>query len=62
MKEYDCTLTSEAICPFCGYENSDSWEMEDREEVECECGGTYNVVRDIDVSYSSYPKKEPGKE
>ena len=46
-------------CPYCGYENTDSWEMDDSSgEVECgRCGSEYEYEREVSVSYSTYPKK-----
>lgn len=46
-------LTSNIICPHCGYEHLDSWEMDDG-EYECDCGGSYVVERIITVEYSTY--------
>ena len=42
-------------CPYCGYEDEDSWEFEDEEGVvECEsCGKGFNVTQEITVTYSS---------
>lgn len=46
-------------CPYCGYENKDSFEASDSEdEYECgKCGSTFAYERIVDVSYSSSPVK-----
>jgi len=56
----DCEYTSEIVCPYCGYEFSDSWDVNssvgdgDLDNQECdECGKTFFCRRDIDVSYVS---------
>lgn len=48
-----------ATCQFCGHKESDSWELSDTHEIECECGGVYTVEREFEVTYSSYPKTPP---
>ena len=56
-KEYECNL----ICPYCGYEDGDSWELsDDDEEHECgRCGGIMSYQRVVTVEYSSSPKEPP---
>jgi sarcosine oxidase delta subunit len=42
-------------CPYCGWEDQDSWEF-DQEEGITECGGCekeFNVTREIEVTYST---------
>lgn len=63
-KEIDCSYTDEVVCPYCGYEFGDSWEIfthhysDYRESVECcECGKEFDVERCIEVTYNSYKKK-----
>ena len=62
--EIDNDYTFYAVCPYCGYEDRDSWEIfrssKDGDgstaEVECmndDCGRTYKVTLHIDVSYST---------
>ena len=37
MKEFDTRSTLEIVCPYCGYEFIDSWEVPDGEDVlECD--------------------------
>ena len=48
------------VCPYCGYTDEDSWELDDGSEVECGfCGGTVQCEITITISYSTYPAKAP---
>jgi len=50
----DTDCTDEITCPWCGRENSDSWEAQDEDEHVCDnCGNEYRHQRDILVSYST---------
>jgi Zn ribbon nucleic-acid-binding protein len=42
-----------ATCPACGQADRDSWEMTDGEVVECDCGATYEVMRNITVTFTT---------
>jgi hypothetical protein len=62
--EYDTTQCHEATCPYCGYSELDSWEldfgdsMEGEIETDCShCGETYICARTVTVTYDS--KKKP---
>lgn len=58
-KEIDHSYTKEIICPWCGYEISDSWEMSDSDD-ECECGDCYKIFsyeREFEITYSSSRKQ-----
>ena len=62
MKEYDTNYTLNITCPYCGYEDLDSWEVdcEDGEEVEQECGSCekeFYATRSITVDYSTRTKE-----
>jgi predicted RNA-binding Zn-ribbon protein involved in translation (DUF1610 family) len=53
-------FTREVVCPHCGYEFSDSWELGpgkgDSEDIEVECGDcgeTFICWRNITVNWSS---------
>ncbi len=50
----DTTNESEVTCPYCGYKYSDSWEFPNEDDVDCDCGNTFHIVRDVEVSYSTY--------
>lgn len=43
------------ICPYCGWEDEDSWEFDsDEEVVTCRgCEKEFNVTREIEVTYST---------
>lgn len=63
-EEIDCRYTDEIVCPYCGYEFSDSWEYADYSRVEVECGDHLNcgkefiVYPDVTVTYCSEKKKD----
>lgn len=47
-------------CPYCGYEDDDSWEMTEENELH-ECGNCekyFDVERHLRITYSSRPKEE----
>ena len=49
--EIETQYTKEAVCPYCGCEVSDSWEFGDHDTHDCDCGETFAITRDIDVTY-----------
>lgn len=52
--------TSQITCPYCGYEDGDSWEADDDED-ECECpccGSVFSYQRNVTVEYCSQPVKK----
>ncbi len=59
----DHEITSEIVCPYCGYEEGDSWEWQHFLELgecsgECgECGKEFYITMDVDVTYSTYKTK-----
>ncbi|MCM3739214.1 hypothetical protein M3210_02915 [Oceanobacillus luteolus] len=51
----------EVVCPYCGSEQSDSWELDGSDGEENEtycgtCGEDFVYIRNIEITYSSYPK------
>ncbi|MBC2684688.1 hypothetical protein U9R71_22185 [Bacillus toyonensis] len=46
-------------CPYCGYEDSDAFELSDDEgEIECgECGSKVEYRREITINYYATPSK-----
>jgi hypothetical protein len=56
-KEEDLKIKEEVTCPYCGYELSDSWEMDDYDdEVYCDgCKSFYSYERHTEVTYWSRP-------
>ncbi len=61
LNSIDYQLEPEARCPYCGKHNQDSWELDEEDEVECECGGTFETRRVINISYSSTPIFSPAQ-
>lgn len=51
--EHDCT--DEIVCPHCGYEMMDSYEMDDDDgEIECyECSKLFHYQRSKRIWYST---------
>lgn len=53
--------TRNIICPYCGWEDKDSWEVFDGEdgdgaETEVDCGNcekTFSVILNVEFSYTS---------
>lgn len=57
-EEIDHEYTDEIICPYCGYEFSDSFEINSGEEdlglIKCdECGKSFYAIRNIEITYST---------
>ena len=51
-KEIDHEYTNEVVCPHCGYEHRDSWELSDAGEHECDnCGEPFLIERIVSVTY-----------
>ncbi len=48
--------TDEIVCPHCGYEHSDSFEMSEGEQECRDCGRPFEVTRDVQVTYSTTKK------
>jgi len=54
----DTDFTQEITCPWCGQEQSDSWDAPDECEHTCDnCGNEYSHVREIEVTYSTSKKE-----
>jgi DNA-directed RNA polymerase subunit RPC12/RpoP len=50
----DTDYTHEIVCPWCGYEQSDSWEASDEGDHICDnCLREYRHVREVEISYST---------
>jgi len=60
----ECFAENEIVCPFCGKQQSESWEFSNGEEgdigeIECgHCGRPFYATRDITVKYSSWHNLE----
>lgn len=62
-KEIDHDYTDEIVCPYCGYEFGDSWELGDGGELECDkCEKEFEYYRRIEVTYCTYQITEEMKE
>ena len=58
VSEGESYAESEIVCPHCGYEHSDSWEVNDGEEgdweQEChDCEKSFRCSRHVSVTYST---------
>ena len=54
--DFEIYNKDEVTCPYCGKEQSDSWEYTDDGETDCgECGYEFSFTRDVVVTYASYP-------
>jgi hypothetical protein len=53
-------LASHITCPYCGYEDRDSWEASDSDdEYQCgHCEKLFSYERVVDISYTSRKNKE----
>lgn len=49
----DTDYTDEIVCPHCGYECSDSWEMEEGRHECGDCCRPFMVTRNVSVHYST---------
>lgn len=49
----DTELEFNAICPHCGYEHMDSWDMGEGENNCYDCERLFNMERVVDVSYTT---------
>lgn len=54
--EIDHECTDNAVCPYCGHVDKDSWELpENDSETQCgSCGKEYFYERSVFVSYSTH--------
>ncbi len=61
LKPKDINYKSNLTCPYCGYEDNDSWELADDDgEHECgRCGAVMAYERIVTVEYCSSPVKPP---
>jgi DNA-directed RNA polymerase subunit RPC12/RpoP len=54
--------TDEIVCPYCGYEFTDSWEFNDTQDEQhvecCDCGKEFLLYVIMSVDYTTRKKKE----
>lgn len=57
----DESYTRNVKCPYCGYENNNSWELDDNDDNhECRmCGAIIAYERIVTVEYNASPKRPP---
>ena len=55
--KFDCFCNRHAICPYCGYEDEDSWEYKEGEnDAECpSCGEPFTVIAELVAEYTTSP-------
>lgn len=58
--DVECRGTDEIVCPHCGYEHADSWELADSGSTECvECAREFDFARDVVVTYTTSKPSRP---
>lgn len=50
---FDHEYTDEVVCPHCGYEHSDSWEMGETEHDCPDCKKAFSLSRNVSVTYTT---------
>jgi len=63
IDEYKYEYVNFITCPYCGYEDQDSWKehMDDGDHIKtnCQsCGKEFRVQCDISIKYTSEPLEE----
>ena len=60
MTNIEHEYTDNIVCPYCGYEDKDSWERpDDSDIISCNnCDKTFSYTRWVDVSYCTYKESE----
>ncbi|HFQ3679252.1 TPA: hypothetical protein ACGV5I_002063 [Enterococcus faecium] len=60
IPEYDYQYSDEIMCPYCGDLQCDSWESDETGKEQCDiCGGTFEYLREVTVSYCSTKLEYP---
>jgi transposase-like protein len=59
-KKINHKYTDEIVCPYCGNEHTDSWEVKDDDgDFEChDCEQAFDYERVVTVEYCTSKKKE----
>jgi DNA-directed RNA polymerase subunit RPC12/RpoP len=61
MTEFDTDYTDEVVCPYCGYEHSDSYELAEYGKMDCHhCDEEFTIEADISITYSTSKIKKTG--
>ena len=59
IDELDYHRTNEIVCPYCGNIQSDSWELSQSGDVECDaCEKQFYVEIETEIKYTSKPYKD----
>lgn len=53
----DTDYTDEVVCPHCGYEHSDSWEMSEGHHECGDCCRPFEITQNVEVTYSTEKSK-----
>lgn len=53
MAGFDTEYTDGAVCPYCGYEHRDSYDMEEGVNSCASCDNEFEVARHIKITYST---------
>lgn len=63
--DFNTYYTSNIVCPHCGHEDRDSWEVDFGPSLDGDttvycgrCEEEFNVSRNVEVSYTSFPIKK----
>ncbi len=55
IDKLDCINNDEIVCPYCGNIQSDSWELAQDGDVECDlCEKQFRVEIDTTITYTSF--------
>ncbi len=49
----DTSCTDNVVCPHCGREDGDSWELSEGKQECGDCGREFEMTRCVDVTYST---------
>lgn len=58
--EINHKYTSSIVCPYCGFEDGDSWELDSDGEDDYQCGSCekeFSYERDISITYTTTKKE-----
>lgn len=62
IKQIECEQTEYPVCPYCGNEYEDAWELgltneTPKAEIDCpDCGEQYDVNGEVTIEYTTKPK------
>jgi hypothetical protein len=54
VSEIDHEHTNIIVCPWCGYQFEDSWEMGEEGEIDCyECRNSFSYLQHVEVTWTT---------